>query len=102
MTDIPNESNDSLKVQLEHILAKSEEKINQFATLVELGSILNSSLEPQEVRKRAMEAATRLMHCEVGSLLLLDEEKKELFFEVALGEKEEAVKEDKDAQTQDT
>ena len=40
-----------------------------------------------------MQAATRLMNCEVGSLLLLDEEKKDLFFEVALGEKGETVKE---------
>jgi HD-GYP domain-containing protein (c-di-GMP phosphodiesterase class II) len=33
------------------------------------------------------------MNCEVGSLLLLNEEKKELFFEVALGDKGEAAKE---------
>ncbi len=39
-----------------------------------------------------MEAATQLMKAEVGSLLLIDEEKQQLYFEVALGDKEEAVK----------
>jgi HD-GYP domain-containing protein (c-di-GMP phosphodiesterase class II) len=71
----------------------TESKVNQFATLIELGTILNSSLQPHEVRKRAMQAATSLMNCEVGSLLLIDQEKNELFFEVALGEKGDVVKE---------
>jgi putative nucleotidyltransferase with HDIG domain len=39
-----------------------------------------------------MDAATRLMKSEVGSLLLVDEEKHELYFEVALGDQEEVVK----------
>ena len=72
---------------------ESKKRAEQLTTLVELATILNSTLEPKEVRKRAMQAATRLMNCEVGSLLLLDEEKKDLFFEVALGEKGETVKE---------
>jgi putative nucleotidyltransferase with HDIG domain len=93
MTDIPIESNSNLEGQLDHNFVESEKKINQLATLVELGAILNSSLEPKEVINRAMEAAIRLMQCEVGSLLILDAEKNELFFEVALGEKGEAVKE---------
>jgi putative nucleotidyltransferase with HDIG domain len=71
----------------------SKKSADQLTTLVELAAILNSSLEPKEVRKRAMQSATRLMNCEVGSLLLLNEEKKELFFEVALGDKGEALKE---------
>jgi len=71
----------------------ADKRVKQLATLLELGTILNSTLEQKEVRKRAMEAATRLMNSEVGSLLLLDEEKNELFFEVALGERGEAVKE---------
>ncbi len=79
--------------KIEAIKRESEERIRQFATLAELGAILNSTLDPKEVRKRAMEAATRLVDCEVGSLLLVDRERDELFFEVALGEKGEAVKE---------
>ena len=39
-----------------------------------------------------MEAATQLMKAEVGSLLLIDERGQHLYFEVALGEKEETLK----------
>jgi HD-GYP domain-containing protein (c-di-GMP phosphodiesterase class II) len=69
-----------------------EEKAKRLGLLSKLGRILNSTLDHQEVRRRAMEAATQLMKAEVGSLLLIDEEKQQLFFEVALGDKEEAVK----------
>ena len=44
-----------------------------------LSTILNSTLEQKEVRRRAIEAATRLTESEVGSLLLVDAEKNELF-----------------------
>ena len=60
--------------------------------LLQLGRILNSTLDHREVRRRAMEAATQLMKAEVGSLLLLDAKREHLYFEVALGEKEEMVK----------
>ncbi|MBI5180742.1 MAG: HD domain-containing protein [Nitrospirae bacterium] len=70
-----------------------EKKVGQLSTLMALSTILNSTLEQKEVRKRAIEAATRLTESEVGSLLLVDEGKNELFFEVALGEKGEKVKE---------
>src|SRR4030042_266746 len=43
-------------------------------------------------RRRGREAATQLMEAEVGSLLLIDEEKSHLYFEVALGDQEETIK----------
>jgi signal transduction protein with GAF and PtsI domain len=75
--------------------SKSEnmgERAKRLFLLSKLGRILNSTLDHQEVRRRAMEAATQLMKAEVGSLLLIDEEKRQLYFEVALGDKEETVK----------
>lgn len=39
-----------------------------------------------------MEAATQLMKAEVGSLLLIDENKQQLYFEVALGDQEDTLK----------
>ncbi len=72
--------------------AEIEGKAKRLVLLSKLGRILNSTLDPQEVRRRAMEAATQLMRSEVGSLLLIDEEKQQLYFEVALGDKEETVK----------
>lgn len=72
---------------------ETRRKADQFATLSRLSSVLNSTLKAKEVRKRAMEAAVELLRCETGSLYLIDQEKQELYFEVALGEKGEAVKE---------
>jgi len=60
--------------------------------LSQLGQILNSTLDHKEIRRRAMKAATRLMKAEVGSLLLIDEEKGQLYFEVALGGQEDDIK----------
>ena len=73
-------------------LKRIEEKVKRLALLSQLSQILNSTLDPKEIRRRAMEAATRLMKAEVGSLLLVDEEKRQLYFEVALGEREEDIK----------
>jgi len=39
------------------------------------------------VQKKAIETVTRLLDCEVASLLLVDEKTDELYFEVALGTK---------------
>jgi GAF domain-containing protein len=73
-------------------LKRIEERVDRLALLSQLSQILNSTLERREVRKRAIEAATQLMKAETGSLLLIDEKKKELYFEVALGDKEDMIK----------
>lgn len=52
-----------------------------------MSALINSSLDTRLIRKRAIEAATKLLDAETGSLLLVDQETGELFFEVALGEK---------------
>jgi putative nucleotidyltransferase with HDIG domain len=77
---------------LKKALEKSNEWEKQLITLTVLSRILNSTLEHRTVRRRAMQAATELMQAEVGSLLLIDEETNRLYFEVALGDKEETVK----------
>jgi len=76
-----------------HLFDQSRRQAQQFATLAELSAILNSNLETKKVRTFAMKAITRLLECEVGSLLMVDHEKNELYFEVALGEKGDVVKE---------
>ncbi|MCX7769786.1 MAG: HD domain-containing protein [Proteobacteria bacterium] len=54
--------------------------------------LLNSSLEPSYIHNKTIEAITEIVSAEVGSLLLYDEEKDELFFDVALGDKGEIIK----------
>jgi len=66
-------------------------KEQRLTTVISLSALINSSLDPLEVRRQAIAAATVLLGAEAGSLFLLDEERGEVFFEVALGEKGEAV-----------
>lgn len=70
----------------------SSEKIKQLNTLIKLSALINSSLDIAEIRKKAIEAATKLVNTEAGSLLFLDEETDDLYFDVAIGEKGERVK----------
>ncbi len=72
---------------------KPSKNLKKILTLYRIGSLLNSSLEINIIQKRAMEAITELMKCEAGSLLLVDENTNELYFQIALGEKGEEVKE---------
>ncbi|MEN2994832.1 MAG: HD-GYP domain-containing protein [Thermodesulfovibrio sp.] len=60
--------------------------------LLEFSSLINSSLEIEEIKKKAAMAAVKLVNCEAGSLLLFDEATQELYFDVALGEKAEEIK----------
>lgn len=55
--------------------------------MMEMAALVNSTLDPRQVRKRAIEAVMRLLDAEAGSLILIDEKRLELFFEVALGKK---------------
>ncbi len=83
------------KIDINRWLDKSkrnEERAKRLALLSQLSLVLNSTLDPKEIRRRTMEAATRLMKAEVGSLLLVHEENRRLYFEVALGEREEDLK----------
>lgn len=68
-------------------------KYRQLSTLMELSALVTSTLDTREIRKRAIEAATTLADAETGSLLLIDRETGDLFFEVALGEKGGSLKE---------
>ena len=75
------------------LVREYQEKIRRLRKLQEISALLNSTLNQTEIRKRAIEAATVVMDAEAGSLLLLDEAAGELYFEVALGEKGEGVRE---------
>jgi response regulator RpfG family c-di-GMP phosphodiesterase len=68
-------------------------RIEQLNALMKLSALINSTLDPGEIRERAIEAAIRLLDAEAGSLILIDKESGELFFEVALGDKGDRVKE---------
>ncbi len=82
----------ALDVAYAGLLSESLRDAWRRAQQVELALVLNSSLTQREIRTQAIQAVTNLLDAEVGSLLLVDEQTQDLFFEVALGEKEERVK----------
>lgn len=74
------------------VLERSSHAVQRLQRLQEVSGILASSLNQHEVRSLAMHAATQLLDAEAGSLLLLDQEANELYFDVALGEKGDRVR----------
>lgn len=82
----------ALDVAYATLASESLRTARRRTTQMELAMVLNSSLKQRDVRQQAIEAVASLLDAEVGSLLLVDEKSKDLFFEVALGEKEERVK----------
>lgn len=84
-----------IAVLMKYLLDEVEKQrlLSMQIQLYELSKILNSNLETKSVVKEAMKAIVSLVNAEVGSLLLCDKEKKELFFEVALGDNEKTLKE---------
>lgn len=74
------------------LLERFSDAVQRLQRLQDVSGILASSLNQREVRSLAMHAATQLLDAETGSLLLLDQEAKELYFDVALGEKGDRVR----------
>jgi HD-GYP domain-containing protein (c-di-GMP phosphodiesterase class II) len=86
----PEEKHQDFK-EFQHDLKRTRERCKKLEILTKLSGLLNSSLDFEYVKRRAITAATELLDCETSSLLLKDEDG-QLFFEVALGEKGEIVK----------
>lgn len=74
------------------MLDSQSKKLQQLNTLVEMTALINSTLDPYAIKTKVIEAATRLLDSESGSLILIDPKTKDLYFEVAVGEKSYEVK----------
>ena len=66
--------------------------IKDFELLLQANRILSSKLEVDDLLQAVMELATRVVKAEAASILLLDEKTNELYFDVALGEAGEEIK----------
>ena len=78
-----------------HNPAKTKEtllRISQLATFNEIGKAITSSLDLKEILAIVMEKISGLFHPGNWSLLLLDEVKGELKFEIAVGKGSEKIK----------
>ena len=79
--------------RLETLLAEKDRAAGELTALVRVGSLLNSSLDLDEVLRIAMEQASQAMDAEASAILLIDRETGDLVFEVATGEKGQKTKE---------
>lgn len=75
-----------LAIENARLLDEARRRAQEFKTLARLSNILNSVLDQKTIRQKTMESVVELLKFETGSLYLIDEEKNELYFEVALGE----------------
>jgi signal transduction histidine kinase len=64
---------------------ETSERARQLAVLNEIGSSITSTLDLRTVLTTIMSKAMELLNAEAGSLLLVDEQRNELVFEVTLG-----------------
>jgi Nif-specific regulatory protein len=67
--------------------------VQKFDTLIQINTLINSDhTDTRALLTKILESATRLCGGEASSLLLVDEKRQELYFEIALGSKGQAVK----------
>lgn len=67
------------------LLNETQTRARQLASLNEVTRGLTSTLELDPLLQDIMSSAVEILNCEAGSLLLVDEEKQELVFEVVIG-----------------
>lgn len=68
-------------------------ELRRTRTLFQVSLRLNSTIKRRELLRVIMETAARTLRAEGSSMILVDREKQELYFEVATGEKEDEVRE---------
>lgn len=73
-------------------LVPEHREVSEVAVLHELGKALTSSLELDQVLRTIMEKIDEFLRPDTWSLLLVDEEKRELYFELAVGKNAQILK----------
>ncbi|MCH7504136.1 SpoIIE family protein phosphatase [PVC group bacterium] len=68
-------------------------KIEKLSSLIEVGTLINSTLDLSELLGLIMKIVEKVMECNVSSLMLIDEAANELVFQVATGETGGTLKE---------
>ncbi|NRF90906.1 SpoIIE family protein phosphatase [Paenibacillus frigoriresistens] len=70
-----------------------ELELQRTMQLFDVSLEVNSTIRKQDLLVKIMETSSRIMNAEASSVILVDEEKGELFFDLALGEKGDEVRE---------
>lgn len=74
------------------LLDTLQRRNEELATLVEIGKALTSTLSREDVLNVVMEKVSLLLHSEIWSLLLADEQTGEMTFEIAVSPAEDKLK----------
>ncbi len=86
---VSSSAKESVKTdEVKRLLAHQAGRLKILEAMEELGPLLTTT-DMREVQQRAIAAAMRLTQSQAGSLLLIDPETNELYFDIALGEKGE-------------
>lgn len=72
--------------------SEHDQRVRQLASFSELGKALTSSLDLKKVLNIVMEKVSEMLQPKNWSLLLIDEEKNDLYFEIVVGEGAEKLK----------
>lgn len=85
----------ALKTLMEnnYLYRKNQEDAFQLAEIIKVSKMINSSLDLRSLLEAIMDSAKHVLKSEGASLMLIDRETGELFFNVISGEKERALKE---------
>jgi GAF domain-containing protein len=76
----------TLKQENEGLRRRLEDEVGTLNRLIQVTTMLNSTLNLQDLLQLIMDSATDLLNAETSSLMLVDEETGELTFDVATGE----------------
>ncbi|UJF34107.1 PP2C family protein-serine/threonine phosphatase [Paenibacillus hexagrammi] len=82
-----------LWLRSERLRRSADKELNRTLQLFEVSLEMNSTLRKQDLLGKIMETTSRLMEAEASSVILVDRERGELYFDLALGEKGEEVRE---------
>ncbi len=74
------------------LLLENNQKIERLEHLTELTRHINSTLELEKLLDNMLQISTDMLQAEAGSILLLDEDRDELIFAAATGEKKDKLK----------
>ncbi|HUB09189.1 MAG TPA: sensor domain-containing diguanylate cyclase [Myxococcales bacterium] len=79
-------------MEAKDLLRELKRTVDELAAFNEIGKTLTSTLDIREVMRIIMQKVSELLKPQNWSLLLVDEKKNELYFEIAVGEGAEKIK----------
>jgi HD-GYP domain-containing protein (c-di-GMP phosphodiesterase class II) len=80
-----------LEAEMSHVIREMHEKVRQLECLNDFSRLMNSSLDIEVVREKALEATCQLISCQSAALFLVDRQKGDLYSDFAIGENPEGL-----------